>query len=261
MKNTKAGLCVLICGAALMTGGAQARMPTVPKEMGSYTSTSDSGQDVPLAARSDESQAGGLLPEYSVYSQNEGTVRHLHGALLQAMTEGGYQPGWKQMVDGQGIETWYHWGLNQTVMSVSWSTEAGYVQSTFRQPGRLKAGEVRGTDAPVDLVPTATLEDALQAFNVTVTPGDASNAASVEKTYHYQRRHDGLLAFLGQRGFKLSWIRESQSPSQGMAYAAWYHPNLNMTVVCMTWPDGTGQAQTIMPFSGRLRSNVFFPQE
>ena len=197
MKNPKAGLCVLICGAALMTGGAQARMPTVPREMGAYMSTSNSGSEVPQAARSDEPQAGGLLPEYSVYSQNEATVRHLHGALLQAMADGGYRPGWKQMVDGQGVETWYHWGLDQTVMSVRWSTEAGYVQSTFRQPGRLKAGEVRGTDAPGDLVPTATLEDALQSF--TVTPGDAGNAAPVEKTYHYQRRHEGLLAFLERR--------------------------------------------------------------
>jgi len=152
MKNTKAGLSALICGVTLMMGGAQAWMPTVPREMGTYTSTSNSGHDVPLAARSDDSQPGALLPEYSVHSQNEATVRHLHSTLLQAMADGGYQPGWKQMVDGRRIETWYHWGLDQTVMSVCWSTETGYVQSTFRQPGRLKAGEVRGTDAPGDLV-------------------------------------------------------------------------------------------------------------
>lgn len=259
MKNTKVGLWGLICGAALMTGGAMARMPTVPMEMGAYTSTSNSGPDAPLAALSVETQAGGLLPEYSVYSQNEATVNHLHGAFLQAMADGGYRPGWKQMVDGQGVETWYHWGLDQTVMSVRWSTEEGYVQSTFRQPGRLKAGEVRGTDAPLDLVPTATLEDALQSF--AVTPRNVGTAASVEKNSHYQRRHQGLLAFLERRGFWPSWIRESQAPSQGVAYATWYHPDLNVTVVCMTWSDGTGQAQTIMPFSGRLRSNVFFPQE
>ena len=259
MKNTRAGLCVLICSAALMMGEAQARMPTVPREMGAYTSISASGQDVPLAARSDDSHPGGLLPEYSVYTQNEATVRHLHGALLQAMVDGGYQPGWKQMVDGQGIETWYHRGLDQTVMSVRWSTEAGYVQSTIRQPGPLKIGEVRGSGAPIDPAPMATLEDTLQAF--AVTPGYAGSAASAERNAHYQRRHQDLLAFLGQRGFRPTWLRESESRSQGTVYAAWYHPDLNVTVVCMTWPDGDGQAQTIMSISGRLRSNVFLPQE
>ena len=258
MKNTKAGLCLLICGAALMMGGAQARMPTVPREMGAYTTIPNSEHHVLLAGRSDEFQPGGLLQEYSVYSQNEATVRHLHGALLQAMANSGYQPGWKQMVDGQGIETWYHWGLDQTVMSVRWSTETGYVQSTYQQTGRLKAGEIRGTDAPGDLVPTVTLEDALQAF--AVTSGNAGSVASAEKISHYQQRHQDLLAFLGQRGFRPTWLRESESRSQGTVYAAWYHPDLNVTVVCMTWPDGDGQAQTIMSSPGRLQSNVFFPQ-
>ena len=114
---------------------------------------SNSGHDVLLAARSDNSQPGALLPEYSVYSQNEATVRYVHSAILQAMADSGYQPGWKQMVDGRGIETWYHWGLDQTIMSVCWSTETGYVQSTFRQPGRLKAGEAQGPDASGVVLP------------------------------------------------------------------------------------------------------------
>lgn len=251
MKNTKAGRYGLIFGVALLLGSAQAWMPTIPREMGSYTSSPDGRQALTLTA--DTPRPGAFLQEYSVYTRNEATAGHLHGALVQAMADGGYQPGWRQMVDGQWVETWYHRGLDQTVMSVRWSTEAGYLQSTFRQPGPLKVGEVRGNGAPGDLIPAAKLEDTLRALNVVVMPGDAVPPASLQDAYR-QRQRD-LETFLLERGFRPTWTREDP-PS-----TAWYHPGLDMTVLCITWPVGNGMAQMVIPVSGWPGSSVIVPED
>ena len=118
MKYTNAGLPALICGATLLVSGAQARM------------------------------SGTLLTEYSVFSQNEVPVSYLHCALVQAMELEGYQRGEERPVDGQGTETWYHPGLDQTVRTVLWSTEAGFAQVVFRQAGKVKAWGVQEGSSP-----------------------------------------------------------------------------------------------------------------
>jgi hypothetical protein len=253
MTITTVGRSGLICGMAMLLGSAPARA-TAPLNSVVHIGV----PAVAVSVFADTFQPSVFLPEYSVFTPSEAAVRQLHDVLVQAMVDGGFQPGGPQPADGQGAEIWTQRELNQTVVSVRWSSEAGYVQLTFRQSGRPTTGEGSGQGSPVEPLSRATLERALTAFNVVADPADTTDGTLGEA--RYQRKHQDLEADLLARGFRLIWIRENMEAAERSTVMAWYHPGLDVTVLCMTRPDGTGHVQTVVPLTGRLRSTFYFPE-
>jgi len=195
------------------------------------------------------------MPEYSVFSQSEAVVRHLHDALEKAMTQAHYDLEGPAMVDGQGTTRWYNPTENQSVVSVQWSTEEGYAQLTFRQPGHWNGGQA--SDMLVEAVTDQTLEEELRGFAFTPPADDGSQMIPAEK--RYQQLHNGLVNRLQERGFRPLWKRDLDENQGLISYAAWFHPDLNLTVLCIRWPIQESHGQTVSILPGKKKANEFTP--
>jgi hypothetical protein len=257
MKNTGMGMRALICGAALMMGAVEATVLVLPVTTpNSVEGSHQFSSPKSYAGVKDERRASGSLRQYSVYSQNEHTVQRLHSVLEQSMADTGYHHGWERKLEGQRIESWYNPAADQTVMSVQWSTEKGYVQATYRVQGQVRAGEMVGSGGLGEMSPMNTLEDEVERLNFKPAP---ENAADPEVAFQEAQQH--LVSVLLNRGFRKAWFRQDPDASGPVDYVAWYHPDLDMTVLCIDRLTGSGHTQTVMPMSGKLRSNDFLPRE
>ncbi|GAA4015652.1 hypothetical protein GCM10022631_29790 [Deinococcus rubellus] len=171
------------------------------------------------------------------------------------MTQAHYELEGPAVVGGQGTTHWYNVTENQSVVSVQWSTEEGYAQLTFHQSGRWNDGQA--SDTLVEAVAGQTLEEELHGFTFTPPSDDAPQMIPPEQ--RYQQVHNGLVNRLQERGFRPLWKRDLYEDQGLISYAAWYHPDLNLTVLCISWPVQDSHGQTVSVIPGKTKANEFTP--
>ena len=246
----------MMCLAGLLMGTSQAALLSPPVS-GQRAFRIPHAMSVAASVNRAYGHKQTRMPEYSVFSQSEAVVRHLHDALEKTLTRAQYELEGPAVEGGQGITRWYNPAENQSVVSVQWSTEEGYAQLTFRQSGHWNDGQASDIGPLAKAVADQTLEEELHSFAFTPPADDAPQMIPAEK--RYQQLHNGLVNRLQERGFRPLWKRDLDDDQGLISYAAWFHPDLNLTVLCTSWPVQESHGQTVSILPGKTNAKEFTP--